>query len=209
MVKLFVLLLIFCVVTTTSAQTIVLQREEVLKLPCKILKNKSGNYLAGLYNAKDSSLYNCRGVFKKTLPDGYLVTDTCSCGTVALKPVSKNACPVDYFQSIHFINGRPLLTDSAVKALVYNTEKLKASPLCGIKVVGYYADSANKNARQLDWDRVNMVINYLVDKQHLPLNSIVFSYENTGPANTMDFFPTTLPRPDSTNIKKAKPASIK
>lgn len=207
--RLFALVLIFCRVSTTSAQTIVLQREEVLKLPCKILKNNKGSYQAGLYNAKDSSLYNCRGIFKKTLAGGYLVADTCSCGSVALKQISKNACPVDYIQSIHFINGKPLLTDTALKALAYTADKLKASPFCGIRVAGYYADSSNKDARQLDWDRVNMVINYLVDKQHLPLNNIVFSYENTGPANTMDFFPTTLPRPDSTNVKKVKPASIK
>ncbi len=209
MLKLFAVVLIFCKVTTSFAQTIVMQREEVLKLPCKILKNKKGNYLAGLYNAKDSSLYNCHGIFKKTLPGEYLVVDTCSCGTVVQKQISKNACPVDYLQSIHFINGKPLLTDTALKALAYTADKLKTSPLCGIRIAGYYADSASKNARQLDWDRVNMVINYLVDKQHVPLNVIVFSYENTGPANTMDFFPATLPRPDSTNIKKVKPAVIK
>jgi len=195
-----------CLMFKSYCQTIVLSREQVLKLPCKILKNTRGDITGGYYNQKDSSLYNCRGNFKKTLPGGFVVIDTLNCAEIKLPPLPKKACKIDYLSSITFKTGSLELRADAKTILANAASQLNADSTCGIKIVSYVADPTAKKAYQLSWDRLNTVIKFLIEKQHVASNRILFSYDDWGSVNTLDLLPTTL---ETLPILKAKkPAPI-
>jgi outer membrane protein OmpA-like peptidoglycan-associated protein len=59
------------------------------------------------------------------------------------------------------------LTDDAKAALATTAAKMRNSPGCKVVVTGYCA--SNKKEQQLSWDRVESVINYLVEKQGISL----------------------------------------
>ena len=56
--------------------------------------------------------------------------------------------------------------------------QLKANPACKVKVSGHGA--SNKAAQQLSWDRVNAIIRYLVERQGISNNRIIFEYGTEG-----------------------------
>jgi outer membrane protein OmpA-like peptidoglycan-associated protein len=77
---------------------------------------------------------------------------------------------------------------------------IKANPLCKICVVGH--GGASKREQQLSWDRVNAVINYMVEKQGISRDRFVFKYGEEGDGNTVDLQdcsseegPNTVPAP--------------
>jgi hypothetical protein len=76
-------------------------------------------------------------------------------------------------------------------------------------VQGYAGPS--KSEQQLSWDRVNTVINYLVEKQGISSDRLIFKYGETGgDPNTIDLRaaqgdegPNTVPAPHP-NLRKSK-----
>ena len=194
-----------CLLSRASGQVDLLTKSQVLRLPCKILKSQKGDYVAGYYNQSDSSIYNCRGVFIKTLPGGYTPVDTFSCVNVRARKLPKGACPIEYLSSITFDTGSVKLGEEAKYTLEDAAARVTADSLCGIKVVGYYPDAATQKARQLNWDRVNTVINYLIDKQHVALGRILFNYDVQGAANTLDLYPISVSTVDTTAVNTVKP----
>jgi OOP family OmpA-OmpF porin len=98
-----------------------------------------------------------------------------------IKP--KNECTIGSLPSVEIKSGIKLSKD-AQSILDAAASQIKANPNCKIAVVGHGA--ASKRAQQLSWDRVEAVINYLVEKQGISRDRFVFKYGEEGDANTVD-----------------------
>ena len=175
-----------------NAQTVVLSRQQVLELPCRILKNSRGDITGGYYNQQDSSLYNCRGNFIKTLPGGFVPVDTLNCADIRVPTLHKKGCKIDYLSSITFTTGSIELQPTAKAVLEKAATMLSQDSACAVKLVTYVADTTAKKSYQLSWDRLNTMIKYLVDKRHVAPSRILFDYDTWGSRNTADLLPTTL-----------------
>ncbi|HWK05274.1 MAG TPA: OmpA family protein [Puia sp.] len=94
-------------------------------------------------------------------------------------------CNVGDLPSITF-KGRSITLSKDARALLAGTaEKLKNNPNCKIAVIGY--GESSKVAQQLSWDRVNAVINYLVEKEGISADRFIFRYgQPGGEENTVD-----------------------
>jgi outer membrane protein OmpA-like peptidoglycan-associated protein len=94
-------------------------------------------------------------------------------------------CHVGDLPSIHFAGRAVKLTKDDETLLTGTADKLRNSPNCKIAVVGY--GESSKAAQQLSWDRVNAVINYLVEKQGISSDRFIFRYgQSGGDENTVD-----------------------
>jgi len=116
-------------------------------------------------------------------------------------------CNIGDLPSITF-KGRSVTLSKDAKALLASTaEKLRNSPNCRIAVIGY--GESSKAAQQLSWDRVNAVINYLVEKEGISSDRFIFRYgQSGGEENTIDLKdatgeegPNTVPAPHP-NLRK-------
>ena len=103
-------------------------------------------------------------------------------------------CSVSDLPSIQFKSGAKVSKD-AEKLLAAAAAKLKANPTCKVKLIGYGASS--KAAQQLSWERVNAIQKYLIEKQGIAENRIIFSYGQEGSANTVDLQGTTEDGPNT------------
>ncbi len=120
---------------------------------------------------------------------------------------SRSKCNVGDLPSITF-KGRSVTLSKDAQALLASTaEKLRNSPSCRIAVIGY--GESSKAAQQLSWDRVNAVINYLVEKEGISADRFIFRYgQSGGEENTVDLKdgtgeegPNTVPAPHP-NLRK-------
>lgn len=97
----------------------------------------------------------------------------------------RSKCNVGDLPSITFKGRSVTLSKDAETLLNSTAEKLRNSPNCKIAVVGY--GESSKAAQQLSWDRVNAVINYLVEKQGVSSDRFIFRYgQSGGDENTVD-----------------------
>ncbi|ULQ52881.1 OmpA family protein [Flavihumibacter fluvii] len=98
---------------------------------------------------------------------------------------AKNACSIGDLPSITF-PGRTVSLDNDSKAVLASVaEKIRNNPNCKIAVIGY--GESSKSAQQLSWDRVNAVINYMVEKEGISADRFIFKYgEGGGDPNTVD-----------------------
>ncbi len=110
-------------------------------------------------------------------------------------------CKIGDLPSITF-KGRSVTLTKDNKALLASTaQKLRDNPNCKIAVIGY--GESSKAAQQLSWDRVNAVINYLVEKEGVSSDRFIFRYaQSGGEENTVDLKdgtgeegPNTVPAP--------------
>jgi outer membrane protein OmpA-like peptidoglycan-associated protein/opacity protein-like surface antigen len=106
----------------------------------------------------------------------------CCKNIVPLPPA--NECNIGSLPSVQFASGRSSLSSSSTAILDAAASQIKANPNCKICVVGYGGSS--KREQQLSWDRVNSVINYMVEKQGISRDRFVFKYGEAGDANTVD-----------------------
>lgn len=98
--------------------------------------------------------------------------------------VAQPDCNIGSLPSVQFASGRSSLSTSSNAILDAAAENIKANPNCKICVVGYGGSS--KREQQLSWDRVNSVINYMVEKKGISRDRFVFKYGESGDANTVD-----------------------
>jgi hypothetical protein len=92
--------------------------------------------------------------------------------------------------SIVFKSKSIAITPDGKLSLSVLAKKLQAAPECRIVVTGYC--SSNKKDQQRSWDRVNVVINTLVDKEGISSDRFIFVYgEEGGDCNTVDIRPTS------------------
>ncbi len=117
------------------------------------------------------------------------------------------ACSLGSLPSVTFKGNSVTISKDAQALLASAASQINANPDCKVKVIGYGASS--KSAQQLSWDRVNAVINYLVSKQGISENRMIFTYGQSGDANTVDLQgttedgPNTVPAPHP-NLQKSK-----
>jgi outer membrane protein OmpA-like peptidoglycan-associated protein len=118
-------------------------------------------------------------------------------------------CGIGDLPSVTFKPKSVTLSNDAKGVLGSVATKMRNNPNCKVAVVGYGASS--KAEQQLSWDRVNAVINYLVEKEGISNDRFVFKYgEMGGDANTVDLRdgtgdegPNTVPAPHP-NLRKSK-----
>lgn len=97
---------------------------------------------------------------------------------------SEPGCSID-LPSITFMGDNATLNASAKQLLVSISRTIKDNPECKIQVIGYCGNT--KTATQRGWDRVNAVINYLVEKTGISGERFIFLYaQEGGDCNTVE-----------------------
>ncbi len=87
--------------------------------------------------------------------------------------------------SIAFTAGSAKLSTTATSNLSSLANALRANPNCKAVITGN--GSGSKVEQQRSWDRVNSVINYMVDKQGIDRDRFIFQYGNPGDANSVEY----------------------
>jgi outer membrane protein OmpA-like peptidoglycan-associated protein len=112
--------------------------------------------------------------------------------------------------SIHFEGKSVKISNDAASLLAGVAGRIKNNAECKVVVIGYC--SSDKREQQLSWDRVNAVINYLVEKEGISADRFIFQYgQEGGDCNTVDLRgaaageegPNTVPAPHP-NLRKNK-----
>jgi len=132
--------------------------------------------------------------------DKQLITPT-ECQPVDADGVGKCPCPdPDCFKgitkiegcgnipmgSISFNAGSPKLGSSAMNQLNTLSSSMRSNPNCKVVVIGN--GNGSKVEQQRSWDRVNSVINYMVEKQGIDRERFIFQYGNaSGDSNSVDY----------------------
>lgn len=119
----------------------------------------------------------------------------------SLGPIGQGTCGIGDLPSVTFTGRSVTLSNDAKALLASVAQKLRNSPTCRIAVIGYGMSS--KAEQQLSWDRVNAVINYLVDKEGISSDRFIWrSGQEGGDPNTVDLRdatgeegPNTIPAP--------------
>ena len=87
--------------------------------------------------------------------------------------------------SVMFAKNSVKLSDDAKRLLAVVADRMRNSPGCNVVVTGYCA--GNKVEQQRSWDRVNAIINYLVEKEGVNGDRFIFKYgEEGGDCDTVD-----------------------
>ncbi|MBC7829680.1 MAG: OmpA family protein [Chitinophagaceae bacterium] len=113
----------------------------------------------------------------------------------------RGACNIGDLPSITFSGRTVSLSNDARALLASVAQKIRDNAACKIAVMGYC--SSSKSEQQLSWDRVNSVINYLIEKEGIGADRFIFKYgQEGGDCNTVDLRdgtneegPTTVPAP--------------
>ena len=134
-------------------------------------------------------------------PDPSCCSDLKSQMDSLMKYGVKGRCNIGSLPSITFKGKSVVLSNDAKALLASVAQKMKENSECKVAVVGYC--SSSKSEQQLSWDRVNAIINYLVDKEGISDTRFVFKFgEEGGDCNTVDLMdgtndegPTTVPAP--------------
>lgn len=116
-------------------------------------------------------------------------------------------CHIGDLPSITFKGRSVNLTKDQKAMLATVGQKIKDNPNCKVAVIGY--GESSKAAQQLSWDRVNAVINYLVEKEGVSPDRFIFRYgQSGGEESTIDLKdgtgeegPNTVPAPHP-NLRK-------
>ncbi len=106
----------------------------------------------------------------------------------------KVECNISALPSVQFKSGARLTKD-AETVLAAAATQLKSSPDCKVKVIGYGASS--KSAQQMSYEKVSAVIKFLVERQGIAENRVIFVYGQDGDSNTVDLQATTEEGPNS------------
>jgi outer membrane protein OmpA-like peptidoglycan-associated protein len=116
-------------------------------------------------------------------------------------------CSIGNLPSITFKGHAVTLSKDNQALLASTAGQLRDNPNCKIAVIGY--GESSKSAQQSSWDRVNAVINYLVEKEGISSDRFIFRYgQSGGEENTVDLKdgtgeegPNTVPAPHP-NLRK-------
>lgn len=114
---------------------------------------------------------------------------------------NRTKCSIGDLPSITFKGRSVTLTKEQKAMLASAAQRMRDNPNCKVAVIGY--GESSKAAQQLSWDRVNAVINYLVEKEGVSLDRFIFRYgQSNGDENTVDLRdgtgeegPNTVPAP--------------
>ena len=111
----------------------------------------------------------------------------CPCPEGCAAAVDSNACAtaLGALPSITFTGSTVALSTDARSMLASVASRLRNNPECRIVVTGYCASS--KSEQQRSWDRVNAIINYMVEREGISAERFYFNYgQEGGDCNTVD-----------------------
>ncbi|GAA4325181.1 OmpA family protein [Flaviaesturariibacter amylovorans] len=135
------------------------------------------------------------GVGKCPCPDGCKVVDTSNTAGACARALGQ-------LPSITFSGASPALSSTAKSMLASVAARIKNNPGCKVVVIGYC--QSTKAEQQRSWDRVNAVINYMVEREGVGADRFIFQYgQEGGDCNTVDLRgasegedgPTNVPAP--------------
>lgn len=202
-----------------------LRNPRFMKLPKPQLPDGDGDGVTDQFDNEPNTPQNCpvdsHGVSKDTDGDGVpdckdkeLITPT-QCQPVDADGIGKcpdpkcctdrppvpQGCAIGDLPSVMFAKGSTRLSDDAKAALSAVASKMRSNANCNVAVIGYC--SSDKKQQQQSWDRVNAVINYLVEKEGISSGRFIFKYgEEGGDCETVDLRdgsgmegPNTVPAP--------------
>jgi outer membrane protein OmpA-like peptidoglycan-associated protein len=122
--------------------------------------------------------------------------------------VKRQACAIGDLPSLSFKSKSAAISKDAEAVLATVADRMRNNPTCKVVVTGY--GEPNKSSQQLSWDRVNAVINHMVDKQGISIDRFIFRFgQAEGDPNTVDLRaagegeegPNTIPAPHP-NLRK-------
>ncbi|HEU4574652.1 MAG TPA: OmpA family protein [Chitinophagaceae bacterium] len=214
-----------------------IRNPRLMRLPKPVLPDSDGDGVTDQFDQEQTPQgcpVDTHGVSRDTDGDGVpdckdkeLVTPT-YCQPVDADGIGKCPCPdstcfegfikkgndcavtLGALPSITFKEGSVKISDDAKSLLATVGSRMRNNPECKVVVVGYC--SSNKRQQQLSWDRVNAIINYLVEKEGVSNERFIFSYaQEGGDCNTVDIRaaaegeegPNTVPAPHP-NLRKSK-----
>ncbi|HEV3324236.1 MAG TPA: OmpA family protein, partial [Puia sp.] len=110
-------------------------------------------------------------------------------------------CNIGNLPSVTFKGHVVTLSKDNQALLASAAAQMRSNPNCKIAVIGY--GESSKAAQELSWERVNAVINYLVEKEGISQDRFIFRYgQSGGEENTVDLKdgtgeqgPNTVPAP--------------
>lgn len=209
-----------------------------MKFPKPILDDADGDGITDQFDLEPNSPKNTpvdsHGVSRDTDGDGVpdykdkeLITPTqcqpvdadgvgkcpepacCSTLDSLIKAGGIKNCNIGSMPSISFTAKSATLSNDAKAVLASLAETVRNNPNCKVAVIGY--GESSKSVQQLSWDRVNTVINYLVEKEGISTDRFIFKYgEAGGDANTVDLreagtdeTPNSVPAPHP-SLRKRK-----
>jgi outer membrane protein OmpA-like peptidoglycan-associated protein len=203
-----------------------IRNPRLMKLPKPVLPDTDGDGVTDQFDQEQTPAgcpVDSHGVSRDTDGDGVpdcrdkeLVTPTycqpvdadgvgkCPCPTGCMDSTVKNECSVALgsLPSVNFSGSSAAVSNDAKSLLASVAARLRNNPGCRVVVVGYCQSS--KAEQQRSWERVNAVINYMVEKEGLSADRFIFQYgQEGGDCNTVDLRaanegeegPTTVPAP--------------
>jgi outer membrane protein OmpA-like peptidoglycan-associated protein len=191
-----------------------IRNPRLMRLPKPVLPDTDGDGITDQFDQEQTPAgvpVDSKGVSRDTDGDGVpdardkeLITPT-SCQPVDADGVGK--CPVicpdstcagwvggagaceaslGALPSITFSSNTSVSLSADARSMLTSVAgRLRNSPNCRIVVTGYCASS--KSEQQRSWDRVNVVINHLVEKEGISADRLIFNYgQEGGDCNTID-----------------------
>jgi outer membrane protein OmpA-like peptidoglycan-associated protein len=135
---------------------------------------------------------------------------SCACCKGAISPDRDCSAKMGALPSVTFEGKSVKLSKDAMSLLASAASRIRNNSECKVVVVGYC--SSTKQEQQLSWDRVNAVINYLVEKEGISQDRFIFQFgQEGGDCNTVDLRaaqsgeegPNTVPPPHP-NLRRTK-----
>jgi outer membrane protein OmpA-like peptidoglycan-associated protein len=127
----------------------------------------------------------------------------CPCPEGCAPAASECANALGALPSITFTGNTRTLSGDARTMLASVAARLRNNPDCRLVVTGYC--SGSKAEQQRSWDRVNAIVNYLVEREGISADRFYWQYgQEGGDCNTVDLraateadqgLPTTVPAP--------------
>ncbi len=188
-----------------------IRNPRLMRLPKPVLPDADGDGVTDQFDQEQTPAgvaVDTRGVSRDSDGDGVpdardkeLITPT-YCQPVDADGVGKCPCPdsscyadmvrrdacessLGALPSISFTGNSNRLSTDAQGLLASVAARLRNNPECRVTVTGYCAST--KAEQQRSWDRVNTIINYMVEREGISQDRLVFVYaQEGGDCNTVD-----------------------
>jgi outer membrane protein OmpA-like peptidoglycan-associated protein len=131
----------------------------------------------------------------------------CPADSCGLKTGGANECAtlLGTLPSVTFTGNGVTLTQDAQSLLASVAARLRQNPTCRVVVTSYCAST--KQQQQRSWDRVNAVINYMVEKEGITADRFFFNYgQEGGDCNTVDMRAAAADEQGQTTVPAPHPS---
>jgi outer membrane protein OmpA-like peptidoglycan-associated protein len=205
-----------------------IRNPRLMRLPKPVLPDADGDGITDQFDQEQTPQgvpVDSHGVSRDTDGDGVpdsrdkeLVTPT-YCQPVDADGVGKCPCPegcvgkdttgdcaalLGALPSVTFSGNSANLSSDARSMLASVAARMRNNPECRVVVIGYCA--SNKSQQQRSWDRVNAVINHLVEKEGVSADRFIFNYgQEGGDCNTVDLRAATTGEEGPNNVPAPHP----